>query len=540
MFDSKMRRAALLEGLKNLRRRYFINILVVFIVAVVVNGGYNLTTGRLDEKSSIPTSQTALTTAVSVTNEVRQNSTMGLDIDLSNASIIRKFIFNVFDINEISDPDSIKKSSGKYYSGVASVFVNEITGSQSFIFGILNGLNELIFKGRVASSVVIFIFALLSIALFIFVKNVIITGQIRYFLEQRRYRDTSPSELLFPYKNKRLKNVTIVLFARYIFQLLWNLTIVGGIIKHYEYILIPYIITENPAITRKEAFAISKQMMSGNKFSVFLLEMELIPLYVLSYFTYNITGLFFSDAYIECVKAEMYMNIRALKKAELSSEYSALINDFALDVSEVTDGVHPSGDETLDFPTVHISNYVSDYLRDYSALSLIELFFTYSLVGWIWEAIFYLASTGEFVNRGTMHGPWLPIYGCGGLLIIFLLKPFRKSPGALFVGAVAVCGSVEYFTSWLLEKLFNEKWWDYTGYFLNINGRVCFEGLIVFGMAGLAFTYFLSPMLDNLYQKMSRKYRVILCTILIVLFVVDLAFSIVHPNIGEGVTSGLV
>ena len=540
MFDSKMRRAALLEGLKNLRRRYFINILVVFIVAVVVNGGYNLTTGRLDEKSSIPTSQTALTTAVSVTNEVRQNSTMGLDIDLSNASIIRKFIFNVFDINEISDPDSIKKSSAKYYSGVASVFVNEITGSQSFIFGILNGLNELIFKGRVASSVVIFIFALLSIALFIFVKNVIITGQIRYFLEQRRYRDTSPSELLFPYKNKRLKNVTIVLFARYIFQLLWNLTIVGGIIKHYEYILIPYIITENPAITRKEAFAISKQMMSGNKFNVFLLEMELIPLYVLSYFTYNITGLFFSDAYIECVKAEMYMNIRALKKAELSSEYSALINDFALDVSEVTDGVHPSGDETLDFPTVHIYNYVSDYLRDYSALSLIELFFTYSLVGWIWEAIFYLASTGEFVNRGTMHGPWLPIYGCGGLLIIFLLKPFRKSPGALFAGAVAVCGSVEYFTSWLLEKLFNEKWWDYTGYFLNINGRVCFEGLIVFGMAGLAFTYFLSPMLDNLYQKMSRKHRVILCTILIVLFMVDLAFSIVHPNIGEGVTSGLV
>ena len=104
-----------------------------------------------------------------------------------------------------------------------------------------------------------------------------------------------------------------------------------------------------------------------------------------------------------------------------------------------------------------------------------------------------------------MHGPWLPIYGCGGMLIILLLKPFREKPGQLFLGTVVVCGGVEYFTSWILEKLFDAKWWDYTGYFLNVNGRICFEGLLVFGMAGLAFTYIISPMLDDIYKKVKEN-----------------------------------
>jgi uncharacterized membrane protein len=120
------------------------------------------------------------------------------------------------------------------------------------------------------------------------------------------------------------------------------------------------------------------------------------------------------------------------------------------------------------------------------------------------------------------------------------LRPFREKPGQLFVGTVLVCGGVEYFTSWILEKLFDAKWWDYTGYFLNVNGRICFEGLLVFGMAGLAFSYILSPMLDDMYNKVNEKYRRIICIILMILFVADFIWSMLSPNIGDGITSGLI
>ena len=88
--------------------------------------------------------------------------------------------------------------------------------------------------------------------------------------------------------------------------------------------------------------------------------------------------------------------------------------------------------------------------------------------------------------------------------------------------------------------MFNSKWWDYTGYFMNLNGRICLEGLLVFGMAGLLFTYVLSPMLDDIYGKIDKKYRKIVCAILLILFVLDIIWSVMVPNTGEGITSGLV
>ncbi|SNU06952.1 Protein of unknown function [Lachnospiraceae bacterium] len=565
MLTKYVRRDIRREGLKNLKRRYYLNILIVFVVSVILNGGYRLSTKRFEMPidSTLSTAKSVVENNGNIENledlEKLENleeigdlekienlgntnisSTMGLDSDLSNSQIILKFILNVFDVKDPPNPESVSTTSAKYYGGVASVFVNEITGSQSFVFGIINGINEVVFNGRVASSVIIFVFAVISVFIFVFVKNVIIVGKNRYFLEQRRYHETGPGELLFPYKNKRLKNISKIMLIRYLFQLLWDLTIVGGIIKRYEYLLIPYIVAENPEIDLKDAFKISKQLMMGNKYRAFLIDFSFLPWFLLSYLTFNLSALFFSDAYIECVRAEVYMRIRNERKNELELSLRKWLNDDMLAIDHIEETQHPSGVEVLDIPTVDIHSFKHDYMRKYSFLSLVQLFFTYSLVGWIWEVALYLATTGQFVNRGTMHGPWLPIYGCGGMLIIILLRPFREKPGQLFVGTVLVCGGVEYFTSWILEKLFDAKWWDYTGYFLNVNGRICFEGLLVFGMAGLAFSYILSPMLDDMYNKVNEKYRRIICIILMILFVADFIWSMLSPNIGDGITSGLI
>ena len=80
------------------------------------------------------------------------------------------------------------------------------------------------------------------------------------------------------------------------------------------------------------------------------------------------------------------------------------------------------------------------------------------------------------------------------------------------------------------------KWWDYSGYFLNINGRICFEGLLVFGLGGSFITYFAAPILDKLYAKISPKIRIIICVILLVLFGADAVYSLQHPNTGKGIT----
>ena len=103
--------------------------------------------------------------------------------------------------------------------------------------------------------------------------------------------------------------------------------------------------------------------------------------------------------------------------------------------------------------------------------------------------------------------------------------------------AFILCGIVEYFTGWYLEVFKHMKWWDYSGYIFNIDGRVCLEGLIIFGLGGCAFTYCLAPLIDNLYKNINPNLKSMICLILILLFAVDMVYSHFNPNCGDGITS---
>ena len=176
------------------------------------------------------------------------------------------------------------------------------------------------------------------------------------------------------------------------------------------------------------------------------------------------------------------------------------------------------------------------YLRHYSIWSIVALFFIFAFIGWSWEVALHLVKDGVFINRGVNHGPWLPIYGCGGALILLVLYRLRKKPALHIVSTIALCGIVEYFTSWYLELTKNTKWWDYSGYFLNINGRICAEGLIVFAIGGTAVVYALGPIIDNHLRKVNQKTLKTICSILLVIFLVDIIYSSKHPNVGKGIT----
>ena len=103
---------------------------------------------------------------------------------------------------------------------------------------------------------------------------------------------------------------------------------------------------------------------------------------------------------------------------------------------------------------------------------------------------------------------------------------------------MVLCGCVEYFTSLVLEILHGgAKWWDYSGYFLNLHGRICAEGLLVFGIMGMIFVYVLAPLLDNMLRRIPARAAVPLCAILLGAFCTDVVYSSGNPNTGEGVTS---
>lgn len=175
--------------------------------------------------------------------------------------------------------------------------------------------------------------------------------------------------------------------------------------------------------------------------------------------------------------------------------------------------------------------------RRYSLRSLILMFFIFSFGGWIWEVCLHAAQTGNFVNRGVLHGPWLPIYGTGAVAILVVLEKFRRKPLLQFLLSAALCGCVEYAAAYCLEAFHGQKWWDYNGSFLNIQGRVCGEGLLLFGLGGMMIVYVLAPFLDTWIAGLKRSIVIPLCAVLILVMCADQYYSAVYPNVGKGITS---
>lgn len=131
----------------------------------------------------------------------------------------------------------------------------------------------------------------------------------------------------------------------------------------------------------------------------------------------------------------------------------------------------------------------------------------------------------RFINRGFLIGPYCPIYGIGMLLIINLLKNYMESYVVLFILAMVICMAVEYLTSLVMEWLFNARWWDYSNRKFNINGRICLETAIPFGLGGMLIMYVVNPFLTGILDKGSEKLIVILGIILMVIFFTDLVVS---------------
>ena len=153
-----------------------------------------------------------------------------------------------------------------------------------------------------------------------------------------------------------------------------------------------------------------------------------------------------------------------------------------------------------------------------------------SFVGYIYEMLFCLVMDKEFVNRGFLYGPYLPVYGFGAVFMLLLIKRFKKHPLVVFLLAMLVTGIVEYITGVLLFKIYHKTWWDYTGLFLNINGYVCLRSVFTFGISGLILIYLVDPLISKYSVKWnSNKYLLgTVCGIFLIL--IDLTFTLIFRN----------
>lgn len=153
------------------------------------------------------------------------------------------------------------------------------------------------------------------------------------------------------------------------------------------------------------------------------------------------------------------------------------------------------------------------------------LFLIYSFMGWSIEVVNSLISEKKFVNRGFMLGPYCPIYGYSAIIMVLYLDQYRDNVLTVFLLAVVVCSVVEYLVSYVMEKLFNARWWDYSNKKFNINGRVCLTNAFLFGILGVILVYFINPFLYGLLSKVNTKVLMIISIILLVLFVIDFITS---------------
>lgn len=140
---------------------------------------------------------------------------------------------------------------------------------------------------------------------------------------------------------------------------------------------------------------------------------------------------------------------------------------------------------------------------------LIIYFFISSFLGWILEVVYAFSVYGTYVDRGFLKGPICPIYGYGAVAMVLIIEWVRKKKinniFAIFCIITVITTILEYIASVFLEVLFHLRWWDYTGYFLNINGRVCLIFSIFFGLAGIVFMKIIYPRLQK-FTKAIRKY----------------------------------
>lgn len=157
---------------------------------------------------------------------------------------------------------------------------------------------------------------------------------------------------------------------------------------------------------------------------------------------------------------------------------------------------------------------------------LLWTFFVYAFLGWCTEVSFAALTSGKFVNRGFLNGPVCPIYGCGVVIVLFFLEPLRENTLLLFLGSVVLTSVLEWLTGFVLERIFHQRWWDYSNEPFNLGGYICLRFSIAWGLACLLVVDVIHPTIHWLITLIPHTLGLVLLAVFSAAMVVDLAATV--------------
>lgn len=157
---------------------------------------------------------------------------------------------------------------------------------------------------------------------------------------------------------------------------------------------------------------------------------------------------------------------------------------------------------------------------------LLWIFFIYAFLGWCTEVSYAALRTGKFVNRGFLNGPVCPIYGCGVVVVLAGLEPLKGNFVLLFLGSVVLTSALEWATGFVLEKLFRQRWWDYSDKPFNLGGYICLEFSVMWGFACLFVVDILHPSIEFFIRLIPHTLGWVLLGLFSAAMAVDLAATV--------------
>ena len=160
----------------------------------------------------------------------------------------------------------------------------------------------------------------------------------------------------------------------------------------------------------------------------------------------------------------------------------------------------------------------------------IDYFLIYSFLGWCLESVYKTIYSKKFINSGFLLGPACPIYGFGAIIMYIFLSGYNNNPLHVFVIGFVVLSIWEYIVAWGIEKIFNEKYWDYSNNKFNLDGRVCLLNSIFWGVLGIIFIYLIHPFVQEKIVTVDNAILIILTIIFSVLMIADFITSVIKLN----------
>lgn len=157
---------------------------------------------------------------------------------------------------------------------------------------------------------------------------------------------------------------------------------------------------------------------------------------------------------------------------------------------------------------------------------LVWIFIIYSFLGWCTEVAYHAVNKGVFINRGFLNGPYCPIYGCGIVLVVTILTPLKDNMFLLFLGSVFVTTMIELVTGFVLEKVFHNKWWDYSNLPYNFHGYICVKFSIYWGLACMMVMAIVHPVIYKFICIIPHILGVVVVSIIMAGFTVDLIVTV--------------